>query len=136
MPMKIGTAPLALAVGFFSAVPAQAQQDGIYIVDFSEADEERSTAVAAMLVSAAEEVADPAVILCSTSDGDRGHYHREQMRARLVDAGAMPQRIMDAGLCTTLITGRFNDDIGDGRVWVALSTVPYLEQWRRQTFGY
>lgn len=134
--MLIRNVFIALAISSLPASPASAQQNGVYVVDLSNRNETRSVAVAALLVTAAEDVADPAVVLCSTNDGDRGHYHREQMRARLVDAGALPQRILDVGQCTPQITGRSNDNIGEARVWVALSTVTFLEEYRRRTLGY
>lgn len=130
--MRFALLPLALAA---LAVPATAQEDGRFLFDFSPGHELDRAALAQRVFADARDIADAAVILCATTGGERGRDQRRATISLLEDAGTEPGKILDAGTCTPEITGRSNSALGDNRVWLALSNVVFLENYRRERLG-
>ena len=128
---------LALAAPLLAllATPAAAQERGIFIFDFASDTQAERAALADRIVADAQDIADAAAIFCTSVGGYRGRDHRHEVMSLLVQAGAEPQRMLDAGTCTPEITGRSNARIGADRIWLALSNVAFLESWRRERMG-
>ena len=119
----------ALALVASAAAPQQAT---IYVFDFAEGDRAERARTAAQVIADAEDVVDAVVIYCAADPGARGYDFRRETRSLLIEAGAGAHRIHDAGACSPDLTGRSNDDIGENRVWLALTTIPVLECYRQQ----
>lgn len=111
------------------AVPASAQEQGIFIFDFSQPEEAANRALAERAVADAEDIADAAAIYCSTNPWADGARHRAELRQLLLEAGSASARLFDAGFCTPDITGFLNEDIGENSVWLALTNVNFLERF-------
>lgn len=129
--------PLIAALALmFAAPPAAAQERGIFVFDFGSGTETQRQALADRIAADAQRIPNAAVILCSTEADERRLSHNGNVTSLLVQRGAAHVRIVDAGVCTPVVTGRSNADIGENRVWLALTTVPFLENFRRETLGY
>lgn len=131
--MKLAFAAFALML---AAAPAAAQDSGIFIFDFGSATGSQREAMSDRVVADAQRIADAAIILCSSDADGSGLSSKEQVTSLLLQRGAAHARIFDAGVCTPVVTGRANEDIGANRVWLALTTVAFLENFRRETLGY
>ncbi|APE29455.1 hypothetical protein [Aurantiacibacter gangjinensis] len=128
---------LSLAAALMLSVPAHAQDDTRFIFTF-DGDVDWPTNTARLAETAhqrAEDIVDPAYVICSGGSGETARERRREVRSALALAGAAPFRILDAGVCDAQITGRSRRAIGENNVWLGLAPYQQVVEFVNRRLG-